>query len=506
MAINIGVAAHITAASPGGPRYDPREPTSVRTSAENGIWLCQNCAKLVDNDEASYPVALLRTWKSQAESNALLALQSPPNVPHDVAEALAELREILLELAPSHMPQQRKRSDSRGTPQELYLRQISIIGNRLRADASIAKEPSTTTIFLDLKDLHDYILMAPTSGLLPECCVVDYCIESSPLQLSLPPGSTYELQHILHSASRPDVEAKTLSRAERTVLANLRGAFIDSFEADPDSLTTQHAYQKLLSTWSAIHFNTNTAASWIFSRVGLARLQKLFATGRLTTWHWPADASKQPITAFFEHFQETRPNRTHYNMARAFDMAALNLLLTTHGSARLVTSVQCVHSVADSIYAESPLRTPYEYAAFTRSMELWGHDPMYDDGTFALQVCTDDLRILLPELGSFIGGGTLRADALPILERFADFYRKLLRPVDRMLEASSLVARPSQHASMQELYVALTQGDLAEAFHTWWKQLCAIVAELRPFVPVADAPDEIERFLEEGPSGPARPA
>ena len=50
-AINIGVAAHITAAAEGGPRYEPELTSEERKSSENGIWLCQNCAKLVDNDE-----------------------------------------------------------------------------------------------------------------------------------------------------------------------------------------------------------------------------------------------------------------------------------------------------------------------------------------------------------------------------------------------------------------------------------------------------------------------
>jgi len=48
--INIGVAAHITAAAPDGPRYAPKMATEERCGIENAIWLCQNCAKLIDND------------------------------------------------------------------------------------------------------------------------------------------------------------------------------------------------------------------------------------------------------------------------------------------------------------------------------------------------------------------------------------------------------------------------------------------------------------------------
>jgi hypothetical protein len=70
-ALNIGVAAHITAASPGGLRYDASLSPEQRSSIENGIWLCQSCAKLVDNDGARYIVDLLQTWRTNAELAAL---------------------------------------------------------------------------------------------------------------------------------------------------------------------------------------------------------------------------------------------------------------------------------------------------------------------------------------------------------------------------------------------------------------------------------------------------
>lgn len=69
-AVNIGVAAHITAASPSGPRYDPGLTPKERRHPDNGLWLCQNCAKLVDNDPAAYPTHLLRAWKRRAEEAA----------------------------------------------------------------------------------------------------------------------------------------------------------------------------------------------------------------------------------------------------------------------------------------------------------------------------------------------------------------------------------------------------------------------------------------------------
>jgi hypothetical protein len=69
-AVNVGVAAHICAASPEGPRYDEAAAREIRVGAENGIWLCQTCAKLIDNDVEAYSVKLLRLWKSNAEQEA----------------------------------------------------------------------------------------------------------------------------------------------------------------------------------------------------------------------------------------------------------------------------------------------------------------------------------------------------------------------------------------------------------------------------------------------------
>lgn len=76
-ALNIGVAAHITAAAPKGPRYDPSITSEERRSDSNGIWLCHNCAKLIDNDEKRYTIDLLRDWKEQAERAALREIEKP---------------------------------------------------------------------------------------------------------------------------------------------------------------------------------------------------------------------------------------------------------------------------------------------------------------------------------------------------------------------------------------------------------------------------------------------
>lgn len=70
-----GQAAHISAAAPGGPRFDAAITDEARRSADNGIWLCNNCAKLIDRDgpEILYPAQTLRDWKKLAEDAAAKA-------------------------------------------------------------------------------------------------------------------------------------------------------------------------------------------------------------------------------------------------------------------------------------------------------------------------------------------------------------------------------------------------------------------------------------------------
>ncbi|WP_338841237.1 hypothetical protein [Flavobacterium ginsenosidimutans] len=77
--INLGVAAHIHAASIGGPRYCEEMKSEDRKSIQNGIWLCQNCAKLIDTDICRYSPKELLKWKSQAENESLSIINNDFN-------------------------------------------------------------------------------------------------------------------------------------------------------------------------------------------------------------------------------------------------------------------------------------------------------------------------------------------------------------------------------------------------------------------------------------------
>ncbi len=94
---NVGVAAHISAASPGGPRYDQTMTSEDRMSENNGIWLCQTCAKLIDNDEVRFPVSILRKWKTDAENEARINIGKPTNPSIDMRLLLDKRFERVME-------------------------------------------------------------------------------------------------------------------------------------------------------------------------------------------------------------------------------------------------------------------------------------------------------------------------------------------------------------------------------------------------------------------------
>jgi hypothetical protein len=85
--ITIGVAAHICAASPGGPRYEPAQTREARRAKDNGIWLCQNCGRLVDADAQKFTVEVLTGWKRSAQERAFRELVAP-GVPAPTEEAM----------------------------------------------------------------------------------------------------------------------------------------------------------------------------------------------------------------------------------------------------------------------------------------------------------------------------------------------------------------------------------------------------------------------------------
>jgi hypothetical protein len=83
----IGVAAHISAATTGGPRFDSSLSSDQRKDSYNGIWLCQNCARLIDVDEITYSTDVLFDWKNRAEQHARTQLETTKGAAPSLYEA-----------------------------------------------------------------------------------------------------------------------------------------------------------------------------------------------------------------------------------------------------------------------------------------------------------------------------------------------------------------------------------------------------------------------------------
>lgn len=104
---NIGIAAHICAASPGGPRYSSKMTTEERRSINNAIWLCANCSIDIDRDADKYTISILEEWKKKAESLAEEELGKKLPEKHDaintVTAALTGLPKSFLATAISNV-------------------------------------------------------------------------------------------------------------------------------------------------------------------------------------------------------------------------------------------------------------------------------------------------------------------------------------------------------------------------------------------------------------------
>jgi len=136
--LNVGVAAHISAASPEGPRYDTSITHEERKGIENAIWLCQNCAKLVDNDPVRFTRDILLKWKQEAERNALKNIGKTSTISERTEPTLyREEVEILITAAERGM---------------IYVLETAQLGKWVRVenkDFVNQKDPSIAALYLD---------------------------------------------------------------------------------------------------------------------------------------------------------------------------------------------------------------------------------------------------------------------------------------------------------------------------------------------------------------------
>jgi hypothetical protein len=153
--ICIGVGAHITAASAGGVRFDASLAAEQRASEDNGIWLCQNDAKLVDNDEKRYTVDVLREWKRKAEAAALAELEGRTGNVEDAAELELRVGKVVIGSGRLIQPKERGRGgrDRHDYDLDVVVRNLGnerLVGYHLDVEfpASVLEHPEARTTYV----------------------------------------------------------------------------------------------------------------------------------------------------------------------------------------------------------------------------------------------------------------------------------------------------------------------------------------------------------------------
>lgn len=97
--VTTGIACHIFAAAPNGPRANPKLSSDERSSINNGIWLCSNCSALIDKDSNAFPPELLLNWKTEAEQETLLNLNHNSSLTNSQTEKKKSINYSLIDNA-----------------------------------------------------------------------------------------------------------------------------------------------------------------------------------------------------------------------------------------------------------------------------------------------------------------------------------------------------------------------------------------------------------------------
>ena len=148
--MSIGEASHITAAAPGGPRYDATLTSEERKSPENGIWLCKDHAKAVDSKDPHFTVELLKAWKQQTNDAVWRSIiENAPFPPGPPLPTDEELRLRLSQAAVADLLVFRQANERFGNSVPLTL----------KIDA-ISEPLSTTALAKAVTTFEDLILVA----------------------------------------------------------------------------------------------------------------------------------------------------------------------------------------------------------------------------------------------------------------------------------------------------------------------------------------------------------
>lgn len=88
--VRTGMAAHIYAVSPDGPRGTGGLSAAERSEPENGIWCCYDHGKAIDTDNGNvYSVAQLKAWKRLHEARKSAEMTGAPQDRFGLVESIA---------------------------------------------------------------------------------------------------------------------------------------------------------------------------------------------------------------------------------------------------------------------------------------------------------------------------------------------------------------------------------------------------------------------------------
>jgi hypothetical protein len=88
--VKTGTAAHIYAASPGGPRGTGGLSAAERSEPENGIWCCYSHGKAIDSDTGNaYSAAQLKAWKRLHEARKSAEITGAPQDRFGLVESIS---------------------------------------------------------------------------------------------------------------------------------------------------------------------------------------------------------------------------------------------------------------------------------------------------------------------------------------------------------------------------------------------------------------------------------
>jgi hypothetical protein len=175
--VNLGVAAHITAASVGGPRFDASLNPEQRRDPCNGIWLCQNCAKLIDSDPHRFSGHLLRSWKYAAEMAAKIELgkNMDSSLVSTFQEALSLMPELLMDMSRALKDEKTK-----------FMREFFVLPNR-RVMLGGSSKPRLIYFEDDYENLRNKLDILEGSGF-----IIDVRVGRAPIYRMTP-----EFSHLL---------------------------------------------------------------------------------------------------------------------------------------------------------------------------------------------------------------------------------------------------------------------------------------------------------------------